>query len=235
MSIGDRIRFFRKIKGITQRELGLKLGYNEKTADVRVAQYESNRKIPRQETLVSIANILDVSVLALTAPSIDSMESLMHTLFLLEDEYGFQISMTDDGSNFILKIPQNTTRYSELPTAIETWYYLSHDLHEGDISKEAYDTWRYHYPDIDVNTMAISLKNGITFSAMKWMFRCTCIESPAVGSFHVNCQYTGIWLSERNPQEYQGHTVTEGFLLTDEHCKLILISSHDFPNHFIMK
>ena len=41
MAIGKRIRFFRTLKNLTQKELGLKLRYPERAADVRVAQYES--------------------------------------------------------------------------------------------------------------------------------------------------------------------------------------------------
>lgn len=40
-----RIRTFR---GLTQRELGLKLGYEERNADVRVAQYESGYRVPKK-------------------------------------------------------------------------------------------------------------------------------------------------------------------------------------------
>ena len=41
MAIGERIRWFRKRHGLTQRELGLKLGFTNKTADLRIRQYET--------------------------------------------------------------------------------------------------------------------------------------------------------------------------------------------------
>lgn len=39
-SIGQRLKFVRRFRRLTQKELGLLMGYCEKTADVRIAQYE---------------------------------------------------------------------------------------------------------------------------------------------------------------------------------------------------
>ena len=39
MAIGERIHFFRTLRGMTQKYLGQSIGFPEKTADVRVAQY----------------------------------------------------------------------------------------------------------------------------------------------------------------------------------------------------
>ncbi len=44
MAIGERIRRFRNALGMTQHDLGTKLGFNEKTAVIRVGQYESERE-----------------------------------------------------------------------------------------------------------------------------------------------------------------------------------------------
>ena len=43
MAIGERIHFFRTLRGMTQKYLGVRLGFDEKSADVRIAQYESHR------------------------------------------------------------------------------------------------------------------------------------------------------------------------------------------------
>ena len=36
MAIGERIRFFRNLKGMTQKYLGMQVGFPEKTADIRM-------------------------------------------------------------------------------------------------------------------------------------------------------------------------------------------------------
>lgn len=41
MATGKRIRFFRTKIGLTQKQLGEKLGFTGRTSDVRMAQYES--------------------------------------------------------------------------------------------------------------------------------------------------------------------------------------------------
>ena len=46
MTFGERLQFIRKHRGLTQKELGLYLGFSENTADIRIAQYELNERVP---------------------------------------------------------------------------------------------------------------------------------------------------------------------------------------------
>ena len=46
MAIGERIHFFRTMRGMTQKYLGMALGFPEKSADVRLAQYENGSRTP---------------------------------------------------------------------------------------------------------------------------------------------------------------------------------------------
>lgn len=64
MAIGKRIKFFRNRKNLTQKQLGF-LG---RTSDVRMAQYESEARIPKQNLVKEMAGILGVSPHALTVP-----------------------------------------------------------------------------------------------------------------------------------------------------------------------
>ena len=50
MAIGERIHFFRLLRGMTQKYLGMALGFPEKSADVRLAQYENRIKNPLRRT-----------------------------------------------------------------------------------------------------------------------------------------------------------------------------------------
>ena len=47
MAIGQRIKYFRNRKGMTQKQLGEQLGFMGKTSDVRMAQYESEARVPK--------------------------------------------------------------------------------------------------------------------------------------------------------------------------------------------
>ena len=91
MAIGERIRSIRNLRGMTQKWLGQAVGFPEKTADIRVAQYESGSRTPKADLTGALANVLGVSPLALSVPDIDSELGLLHTFFALEDIYGLKI------------------------------------------------------------------------------------------------------------------------------------------------
>ena len=55
-TIGDRIRAARQARGLTQKELA-KLCF---TSQPSVAEWETNRRIPRTDTLQRIADVLRV-------------------------------------------------------------------------------------------------------------------------------------------------------------------------------
>lgn len=61
MSINERIRFFRKLRGLTRRRLGTKVGFPEKSAETRMAQYELGIRTPRPEMTEAFAAALDIS------------------------------------------------------------------------------------------------------------------------------------------------------------------------------
>ena len=95
MAIGQRIKFFRNRKGFTQKQLGEMLGFHGKSSDVRMAQYESEARIPKQELIKEMADLLEIDTKALTVPNIDNYFGLMHTFFALEDMYGLTIGKND--------------------------------------------------------------------------------------------------------------------------------------------
>ena len=72
MAIGERIRFIRNLRGMTQKYLGTLVGFPEKTADIRMAQYEAGTRTPKEDLTKALAAALDVSPLALNVPDIDS-------------------------------------------------------------------------------------------------------------------------------------------------------------------
>ena len=84
MAIGERIRFFRNLCGMTQKYLGTVVGFPEKTADIRMAQYESGSRTPKADfNRKSLPACLEFRRLALSVPDIDSYLGLMHTLFYI--------------------------------------------------------------------------------------------------------------------------------------------------------
>ena len=145
MATGERIRYFRNLRGLTQKYLGMAVGFDEKTADVRMAQYESGTRTPKEKLTADIAHALDVSPQALNLPDIDSYVGLTHTLFALEDLYGLHISAIDGELCLRLDKTKGTT-YLSMFDIFNAWQQEAEKLRCGEMTKEDYDAWRYHYP-----------------------------------------------------------------------------------------
>ena len=150
MAIGERIHFFRLLRGMTQKYLGMALGFPEKSADVRLAQYETGSRTPKADLTAALAQVLDVSPHALSVPDIDSYVGLMHTLFTLEDNYGLKITEQDGELALQVDFRQNKNA-ARLHEMLWAWQEQAAKLEAGEISQEEYDRWRYHYPEYDRN------------------------------------------------------------------------------------
>lgn len=105
-SIGGKIKMYRELRGWTQRELGLKAGFTESTADVRIAQYEKNKKIPRAEVLNKIAVALKVAEGTLYDADMLIYNTMYHALFDMEDFHGLHPVKKPDG--YYLEFSGNT-------------------------------------------------------------------------------------------------------------------------------
>ena len=148
MAIGERIHFFRIMRGMTQKYLGMLVGFPERSADVRLAQYETGSRKPKAELTAALAQALDVAPQALDIPDIDSQIGLMHTLFALKDIYGLTISETD--GEVCLKISKDKGKAAEeLLQMLTVWQDQDANLTPEEISREEYDQWRYNYPKFD--------------------------------------------------------------------------------------
>lgn len=150
MAIGERIHFFRILRGMTQKYLGQAVGFPEKSADVRLAQYETGTRTPKNDLTSLLASVLDVSPQALAVPDIDSYIGLMHTLFTLEDRYGLQID--EAGDEICLKVDVRKGKdAAELHKMLCAWRKVAAMLKAGEITQEEYDRWRYRYPELDTS------------------------------------------------------------------------------------
>lgn len=156
MATGERIKFIRKLRGMTQKYLGMTIGFDKKAADVRMAQYESGTRKPKEKLVNNIANALEVSPHALTVPDIDSYISLMHTLFALEDLYGIKINSIDNQLCLTLDKDKETT-YLSMFEMFSTWQKEAEKLNNNSITKDEYDDWRYNYPRIEAERTKASL------------------------------------------------------------------------------
>ena len=148
MAIGERIHYFRLKQGMTQKYLGQAVGFPEKSADVRLAQYETGTRTPKADLTAAWAQVLDVSPQALAVPDIDSYIGLMHTLFTLEDVYGLTVNEAD--GEVCLKVNKGKGKdAAELLKMLCAWKSQTDQLKAGEITQEDYDRWRYYFPKYD--------------------------------------------------------------------------------------
>ena len=136
---------------MTQKYLGLMLGFPDNSADVRMAQYECEDRTPKADLTAAMAEALDISPKAIAVPDIDSMDGLMHTLFALEDIYGLKIGEIDGEVCLRLDKSRGTT-YLQMFDMLHAWQEESAKLERGEISREKYNRWRYKYPELDTST-----------------------------------------------------------------------------------
>ena len=145
MAIGERIRFMRNLRGMTQKWLGMAVGFPEKTADIRMAQYESGTRTPKADLTNKLAEVLEVAPEALAVPDIESYNGVMHTLFTLEDLYGLRIDKLSDEVCIRLD-KDNGTEFLTMLEMFTAWQEKAEKYRNGEISKEEYNNWRYSYP-----------------------------------------------------------------------------------------
>ena len=148
MSVGRKIRAIRDLRGMTQKDLGIKAGFSAATADVRIRQYESNKMVPKEDKLKEIADALDIDVSALKSHDIYSDLDLMQILFEIEEIYGLEIGK--DANRYILSFYEDHPLFRFINNNLDSWYLaksklLSYSEESGYDDKE-YSLWKYRFP-----------------------------------------------------------------------------------------
>lgn len=170
MAIGERIHFFRIMRGMTQKYLGTLVGFPERSADVRLAQYETGSRKPKSDLTAALAQALDVAPQALDVPDIDSEIGLMHTLFALEDIYGLTVSEAEE--EVCLKVSRDKGKNAyDLLQMLTAWQEQAAKLAAGEISREEYDRWRYYYPQFDTTQHWAKVPSGELSDALVKAFQ----------------------------------------------------------------
>jgi len=149
MAIGERIKRIRNLRKLTQKELGLAIGFDDNTADVRVAQYESGTRTPKEDMLNKIAEVLDVNYRSLYEPTLYAAEDVMYKLFELDEHYNHLqiLNMADESSTSTSKSSKAVSFNSHLlDEFFEEWQERKKDLADGIISKVEYMEWKLNWP-----------------------------------------------------------------------------------------
>ena len=149
MAVGDRIKRVRNFRGMTMKELGMAVGFDEKSADVRIAQYENNSRKPKEELMRKIAAALDVSVAYLEDPTMNDAEGILHALFELDDQYPW-MHLVETVDNTDADLPHKRVAvcfdYNILDSFMAEWMLRKQQLRRREITREEYQEWKLNWP-----------------------------------------------------------------------------------------
>ena len=149
MTLGDKIRKYRTLKGLTQAQLGSMV----KLTGDRIRQYENDVRKPKDGKLFEIADALDVNPSTLAEPDFDDPTSVLHVLFELEDIYGLHFEKV--GDNYQLAFSKGEYENANwIIDGIAAWIKkrgeLQPDINDSDNTitdkKNDYIRWKARYP-----------------------------------------------------------------------------------------
>lgn len=150
MALGDKIRKYRTLKGLTQAQLGSMV----KLTGDRIRQYENDVRKPKDGKLMEIAKALDINPTALFEPDYHNPNSVMHTLFELEDIYGLRFEKLEENYRLVFSQNKDSQNSDWLMDGIAAWTTKRKEL-QPDINdsaeaiadkKEKYALWKARYP-----------------------------------------------------------------------------------------
>ncbi|WP_311397042.1 helix-turn-helix domain-containing protein [Lancefieldella parvula] len=137
MSTGDKIKHYRKLRGLYQGELAEKVGLTEGA----IRHYESGARTPKPSQINDIAKALEVSPLALKDFGMENAKDLLALMLQLEDEY--RIVPTEDGVS--IAIDPKAPAAPKVAQMLKVWSEKRAELASGEISEEEYLEWKARF------------------------------------------------------------------------------------------
>ena len=97
MTTGEKIKYFRNMRGISQETLGQLSGINSAT----IKKYEYGIRNPKPDQLLKIANALGISINIFMDFDIETVSDVLSLLFKLDDQIDMKFEADkDDEGNF---------------------------------------------------------------------------------------------------------------------------------------
>ena len=156
MKLGNKIRKYRQLNDMSQKELGMKVGFSATTADSRIRKYESDAMAPKADIRAKIAEALNIDLEAISDIDVSSFTDIMYVLFELEEEYGLKIEKKDGKTSIVLD--DSNKDLEPLISFLTVWKGKADDLandsrrteEEKMQAKHEYDVWKSHFAT-DIN------------------------------------------------------------------------------------
>ena len=146
--IGGRLRKIREEKGLSQSELGERVGL---TAD-RIQKYENGIRQPRIGVLKDLANALGVNTLAIADPVLTSDIGAMYGLFELENVHNLSPVTIDGhvylsfGDEFSGLLKDSISQWAERKAKLVSESSTASSEEQAELLKD-YHLWEWTYPE----------------------------------------------------------------------------------------
>lgn len=134
MTIGEKIKKVRSLRGLTQKELGLLIGLS----NIRVQQYESGYRIPQGKIMKDICDALEVSECFFINHHMETEEDIIQLLFDLERRCSMEVIQIDEKNN-IYGILFKDNIVNE---GAKKWYEKRKLMKSGELSENDYALWQ---------------------------------------------------------------------------------------------
>lgn len=142
MSTGENIKKIRNMRGMTQKELGVAIGFGKDSAGTRISQYENGSRTPREALIKKMAEILQVDERYIAVPSGFNKIAIIYRLFTLED-YFPEMGLERNPQTGEIAINLHN---KELNGFLPAWDAMREKREQGFISEEEYLKWKYNIP-----------------------------------------------------------------------------------------
>jgi transcriptional regulator with XRE-family HTH domain len=150
--VGRRIRTIRNEEGLSQRELGDKVGLNAN----RVQQYENGARKPKLELCKQFAEALDVETNALLDPQVANYIGAMYAFFEMETLYDLRLKDIDGQICICFGENHFDTRVITMNRNLKAWYdrrkAMEEQLRNAESEEEKkqivyeYHMWEWNFP-----------------------------------------------------------------------------------------
>ncbi len=147
MSIGIKLRNLRNLRGMTMKELGVAAGFPAGSADVRIAQYEADARIPKPDVIDRLAFALKVHPQFLATSEATISQDIMHLLLSLDKENSVRFHEQEYTNIQGEKRTESYITDIRLSVFLTDWNNIKKALQRGEITLEQYNEWRMNWPD----------------------------------------------------------------------------------------
>ena len=135
LTVGSRIAFSRRMRGMSRKELALKIGLGEKNGCRIMSRYERSTRIPSKEKLRAIADCLKINIRMISEYDLSNVDDVICILFWIDELC----------PNYVLSPPESSymSEIQKYCSDIRSeWLKMKNKLQNEEISYVEYREWK---------------------------------------------------------------------------------------------